>query len=213
MSNSSDPIDLDYRPRSYHWANRLRVNLSSSIKGAARKRLYERSIAEGERLPNALFQHSLDEEQRTEWGRGHPTLMGGEYLPDRADREVEVARIVIASTTQDVTCVYARECDGAIRLRVVDEYGGDTLTGDAERCVQEPLTLREFVDFFLEAWDLIACLDMNFGERHHPREDVHSFVLEASSDHYPMFEATVRDRIDEWILTKPDLEHDQGEKF
>jgi hypothetical protein len=65
MSNSSGHIDLDYRPRSYHWAQRLRVALSSSIKGAARKRLYERSIAEGERLPAALLQHSLDEGQRT----------------------------------------------------------------------------------------------------------------------------------------------------
>jgi len=138
--------------------------------------------------------------------------MGGEYLPDRVDGEVEVARIVIASTTQDVTCVYAWEAPGAIRLRVVDEYRGDTLTGEPELWVQEPLTLREFVDFFLEAWDLIACLDMNFGERHHPREDVHSFVLEASSDHYPMFEAAVRDRIDKWMATNPDLEQDQGDE-
>ena len=31
--------------------------------------------------------------------------MGGEYLPDRRDTEVEIARINIDSTTSDVTSV------------------------------------------------------------------------------------------------------------
>ena len=34
--------------------------------------------------------------------------MGGEYLPDCDLNEVEIARITMASTTQDVTCVYAK---------------------------------------------------------------------------------------------------------
>jgi hypothetical protein len=38
-------------------------------------------------------------------GAIHPWLMGGEYLPDRQDNEVEIARITIAFTTRDVTCV------------------------------------------------------------------------------------------------------------
>jgi hypothetical protein len=40
--------------------------------------------------------------------------MGGEYLPDLIPNEVEIARITIASTTQDVTCVYARQVEDGI---------------------------------------------------------------------------------------------------
>jgi hypothetical protein len=53
--------------------------------------------------------------------------MGGEYLPDRRDTEVEIARINIDSTTSDVTSVYARPGKDRINYRVVDEYQGDTL--------------------------------------------------------------------------------------
>ena len=40
-------IDLQYRPRSYFWAEELGVQLSSDIKGAERKALYESLLAEG----------------------------------------------------------------------------------------------------------------------------------------------------------------------
>jgi hypothetical protein len=53
--------------------------------------------------------------------------MGGEYLPDLKQDEVEIARITIASTTQDVTSVFARRGKHRIYYRVVDEYGGETL--------------------------------------------------------------------------------------
>jgi hypothetical protein len=39
---------------------------------------------------------------RSALGRLHPSFMGGEYLPDRRDTEVEIARINIDSTTSDV---------------------------------------------------------------------------------------------------------------
>ena len=39
---------------------------------------------------------------------------------------MEIARITIASTTQDVTSVYARQVGQRIQYRVVDEYNGDT---------------------------------------------------------------------------------------
>lgn len=87
---------------------------------------------------------------------------GGNNLPDKADDEVEIARITIKSTTSDVTCVYARrDCDG-IQYRVVDEYAGDTLEGPAELRTAEPMTLREFADFFLTAWPLLCVLEANF---------------------------------------------------
>jgi hypothetical protein len=65
---------------------------------------------------------------RSALGRLHPSFMGGEYLPDRRETEVEIARINIDSTTSDVTSVYAKAGKDRVLYRVVDEYGGDTLT-------------------------------------------------------------------------------------
>jgi len=81
----------------------------------------------------------------------HPRYMGGEYLPDQEEGEVEIARIEIASTTGDVTSVYARRDGIEILYRIVDEYEGDTLSGHTERTSTEPLTLGELADFFLVA--------------------------------------------------------------
>jgi hypothetical protein len=64
--------------------------------------------------------------------------MGGEYLPDRRDTEVEIARINIDSTTSDVTSVYAKAGKDRIRYRVVDEYNGDTLSEKRTRSSRRP---------------------------------------------------------------------------
>ncbi len=64
--------------------------------------------------------------------------MGGEYLPDRRDTEVEIARINIDSTTSDVTSVYAKAGKDRIRYRVVDEYNGDTLSEKRTRNSRRP---------------------------------------------------------------------------
>jgi hypothetical protein len=51
-----------------------------------------------------------------------------------------IAGITIASTTQDVTCVYARRGKNRIHYRVVDEYQGDTLSDRQARTSVRPLT-------------------------------------------------------------------------
>jgi len=83
-------------------------------------------------------------------------------VPDTEDGEVEIARISISSTTGDVTSVYAKPVNGAIRYRVVDEYEGDTLTETTEMESDRPLTLGELADFFLNAWSLVDVLAMNY---------------------------------------------------
>jgi hypothetical protein len=92
----------------------------------------------------------------------HPALMGGNYLPDTVTNEIEVARIVIRSTTYDVTCLYARFRKGKICYRVVDEYGGDTLSKRTKKTSVRTLALGEMTDFFLQAWSLVGVLRMNF---------------------------------------------------
>jgi hypothetical protein len=132
----------------------------------------------------------------------HPMFMGGNYLPDTGEGEVEIARIRIASTTFDVTSVYARRQDGVIRYRVVDEYGGDTLEGPAEMESGQPLTLGELADFFLTAWPLLEVLDMNFES---DRDASLGFFV-AESNFYPDFDALCRRRVIEHFAEAADDE-------
>jgi hypothetical protein len=167
MSNSvgvSAPIDLKFRPASYFWPLGLEKHLLARVKGAQRKRALQDLIDAGrhDEIPNFLATSALSEEDRRMFGSIHPMCMGGEYLPDMEEDEVEIARISLHSTTGDVTSVYARRKPGGIALRVVDEYGGDTLTGETEREVKRPLTLNELTAFFMKAWPLFELLDMNY---------------------------------------------------
>lgn len=202
-TQSTNAIDLAYRPESYFWAKDSNIKLSSDIKGAERKALYERAIQTNNvALANSLIADpDLSPEERTSLGRIHPNFMGGEYLPDREDEEVEIARITIASTTRDVTCVYAKRGKNRIYYRVVDEYNGDTLN-QPTRTSSKPLTLKQLTEFFLKSWDLISCLDVNFESDGYPRDDVQNFIVDASSNFYAEFGTLITLRIDEWLDTK-----------
>jgi hypothetical protein len=98
--------DLDYRPTSYWDLSDVHTVLLSRIKGEHRKRDARVS-------------------------RMHPMLMGGEYLPDYEEEEVEIARVSLDSTTADVISIRARRTAEGIRYRVVDEYETEY------RCVPE----------------------------------------------------------------------------
>jgi hypothetical protein len=124
--------------------------------------------------------------------------MGGEYLPNREAQEVEIARITIASTTQDVTCVYAKRGASRIHYRVVDEYENMTLD-ERTRTSLRPLTLIELFDFFIKGWDLFCCLEANFGDHGYNREEVQGFIVDASSSFYAEFGDLVTQRVDIWV--------------
>ncbi len=138
-------------------------------------------------------------------------MMGGEYLPDRRGRELEIARITIQSTTQDVTCVYAFQGRERIRYRVVDEYGGDCLQGRTRRTSSRPLTLGDLTDFFLGAWNLIPVLEMNFRDGDSSLDDALGFIR-GESTFYPDFDALLRSRVKAWWTEERDdqlIEYDR----
>ena len=197
-------IDLTFRPQSYFWAKDHGVSLISDIKGANRRQIYESNLEHGEmdNLSPVFLQHSLTEEDRRLFGRLHPSFMGGEYLPNTASKEVEIARITIASTTHDVTCVYAKPLGKRIAYRIVDEYNGDTVTGISTRTSTAPLTLAALVDFFINGWNLLRCLDFNFSAYDYPRDEVHDFILDASSSFYGQFGEAITARVDAWLDEK-----------
>lgn len=200
MPASSFPIDLHFRPETYFGPMDPRTRVISSIKGAERRAYVKQMFAEGreDEIPSDLLQPALSPEARRAAGARHPWFMGGEYLPDRQEGEVEIARITIASTTQDVTCIYALQAEDRIRYRVVDEYEGDTLGDASEHSSKLTLTLGELEDYFLGAWDLFGLLDMNFEADDYPPERVRCFV-EASSEFYSDFGKLIGERVDGWL--------------
>src|SRR6266542_34791 len=121
-------IDLDYRPRDYFWAARLKIPLPSSIAGATRREIFRALIKAGSPVPHGLDAAVLDEETRQMWGRLYPSNMGGEYLPPLRKGEVEIARISLRSVTADQISVRARRLGQRIGYCVVDEYGSDIAT-------------------------------------------------------------------------------------
>lgn len=201
MHSSDIPgIDLNFRPTSYFWPLGLEKHLLSRVKGAERRTALQRLIDSGrqDKIPEFLAQSSLSFEERRAIGRIHPAFMGGEYLPDLKSNEVMIASITIASTTQDVTSVYARRCKNRIHYRVVDEYEGETLSERSTRTSVKPLTLGELEEFFNGAWSIFEVLEMNFGDDGYDVDEMQGFVVRVSSEFYPQIESLYRTRIDEW---------------
>lgn len=191
-----------YRPRDYFGHYDLQTTLLTQVKGTARRRALLEALEEGEinQVPDAVKSAALSEVARQYVGSLHPSFMGGEYLPTVNRSEIEIARICTNSTTADVTRVYARIVGRRIAYRVVDEYGGDTLSGVTERTSAKPLTMGELIEFFLGAWDLYACLDMNFEGC---VEEMLDF-FDGDSEFYPCFGSELRRRVQEKFPAQQD---------
>jgi hypothetical protein len=184
---TSPAIDYGFRPSRY-WTPAHASQILSNIKGANRKRAALGLLAAGrlDQADNTLLTDTLSEDERTALGRIHPTLMGGEYLPDCDAEEVEIARITMASTTQDVISIRARPVEDGIAYRVVDEYDTDYTLGFSHSA--KPLTLAELVHFIEtadgEAGAIgVGFLDFKVREQGEEVEDQIGF-LEFSSEYY-----------------------------
>jgi len=191
----TDAIDLQFRPKTYFRPEKLELYLLSKVKGAVLRNQLKALFAQGkhDKLRELLNDTAFSAADRKVLESVHPMFMGGIYLPDTEDGEVEIARIRIKSTTYDVTSVYARPEDGQIHYRVVDEYDGDTLQGRSTATTAVHMTLGEFADFFLRAWPLMDLLDDYY-------EDNLSGALgffSAESEFYPTFDSLCRQRVRE----------------
>lgn len=204
----SGEIDLDFRPETYFRPQKLERYLLSKVKGAVLRKNLQALFDAGRHaeVRSLLTDEGISLADRKALESFHPMFMGGNYLPDTEDGEVEIARISIKSTTYDVTCVYARPVDGVIHYRVVDEYGGETLQGETEARTDRPMTLGEFTDFFLAAWPLIEVLEMNFDDDLEGSLDFFS----ATSEFYPRFGQLCQHRVIEHFPKKEDTDDEEG---
>jgi hypothetical protein len=116
-------IDYDFRPKSFQAvaSSPLEATLHNVKECQRRAMIRDHLLADNlEFLPDHLLNESLDDEIRASRGRIHPIFMGGEYLPDYGDCEVDIARIELKSTTYDVISLRARPIGSRIKCSLVD---------------------------------------------------------------------------------------------
>jgi len=202
-------IDMSFRPDSYWDEDALLAN----VKGEFRRRQILQAIDDGEvdEIPPPILADSLPEHLRNFTGSIHPMLMGGEYLPDYEEGEVEIARVALDSTTCDVISVRARPEGKRIRYRVVDEYSSDyVLEFDQSN---KPLTLRRLIQL-MDTVESVEFESQGLVEHHWDYMasegdcDLDSCVAftRVSSEFYPQLAEYFDQKADEWIAERRALE-------
>jgi len=213
-------FDFDFRPDAYWSELPSERSVLDQIPGTVRRAIAEDTLNGEPVAPDEvelIFEKELSDQDRESLGRLHPHLMGGEYLPATEEDEVEIARIELASTTADVIQVRARNADGTIAYRVVDEYYDEGSRYDvAPASSAQPLTLGELIDMIdtarraSEEWRMgddridVGLVD---GAREFvyegsgDAEGLRDFVR-VSSPFYPELERYFQLRAEAWVETK-----------
>lgn len=137
--------NLDFRPESYFKLTDPSLAALNRISGTARRRAVEQAIKQGETVPAELLEPSLSKELRAALSRIHPSLMGGEFLPESRREEIEIARIDLDSCTADAISLRARPGSDRIRYRIVDEYMEDCEYRLSQKSSRKPLTLKQVI--------------------------------------------------------------------
>jgi hypothetical protein len=195
---------LDIRPSSYWVPLDLMDAILRNVQGEERKWALRRTLEQGGPLPQDWLTSALDDDTRNLLSRLHPRWMGGEYLPPYAHGEVEIARIVLDSTTQDVYSVRAHPDQQGIAYRIVDEYQ-ERWTIPITRS-EDPLTLRELIHLIDGArfggsqWTDLTDALRDDAVSSDPAEAV-DFVLVQSS-FYPELEPYYREKARAWLETR-----------
>jgi hypothetical protein len=140
--------------------------------------------------------------------------MGGDYLPDDGDDEMEIARVALDSTTGDIISVRAREVDGGYRYRIVDEY--ETVFRLNHDSSKDPLTMGEIIALIDSAdrgeggdgltnsyrdENKDVLLDSTCGLDPEARESVESLVdfVAVTSAFYPQLKTYYKAEAREWL--------------
>jgi len=181
--------------------------LLSRVKGTWRRDILTMAIDEDRLNEAAPFftRTALDEDDRRARSAVHPAFMGGEYLPDFEDDEVEVARLELESVTGDVISVRLRRGSEGYHYRVVDEYDGACL-GDAQKITADkPLTLHDFGKFVCRA----SCLDDIISLNDFTDFESATAFIHAKSSYYPEFREFITRTIEALVPRQEDADHEE----
>lgn len=206
MTANRKTIDLEFRPETYWPESRNPEQLLANIKGKVRRDMARRILAEEgfTGLNEFIVREEIDGDDLMMWGRIHPAMMGGEYLPGLQPGEVEITRISLASTTGDQISIRAIKENGVIRYAVVDEY--DSSLQLAIESSDHPLTHGELIKLIDESKYhedsysgglVVSHLDYNF-DAGGDVEDLVDFVSVESS-FYPEIAGYYQAVLDRWL--------------
>lgn len=135
-------FNLGDRPPFYFGPQDLKDFYKSRILGQIRGNMVSEAIDKTS-VPSSLTETSLDPSLRDFQGQMHPSMMGGEYLPQHLINEIELCRVVLNSTTMDVTSLRVRKQKRRYVYRIVDEYSNKfTLT---KKTSTKPLSMKEVI--------------------------------------------------------------------
>ena len=182
-------VDLTFRPSSRLFPLTVEKLLLSRVNGTQRRESLTAAI-EQDRLSdlNPFFtQTSLSAEDRRARAAIHPSFMGGEYLPDFEEGELEMARLSLRSVTTDVISIRLRRTEDGFVYRIVDEYMDQDPNGLLDEpttiVVDQPLTMKDFGAFVVQVSRMDHWCDP---ESHETEEEAQDFVV-ATSEFYPEF--------------------------
>jgi hypothetical protein len=203
-------VDLSFRPSSRLFPLTAEKLLLSRVKGTQRRESLTAAI-EHDRLNdlNPFFtQTSLSAEDRRARAAIHPSFMGGEYLPDFEEGELEMARLSLRSVTADVISIRLRRTEDGFVYRIVDEYMDQDPNGLLDEpttiVVDQPLTMKDFGAFVVQ----VSRMDHWCGPESHETEDEAQDFVVATSEFYPEF----GDYIAEAISLKYPKPHSEDEE-
>ena len=135
-------FNLEYRPSQIFGPQDLKSFYQSRILGQLRGKLISDNV-EKVTVPDPLKKSSIEPNYRRVLEQIHPWMMGGEYLPDLLTDEVELCRVVLKSTTMDVTSLRIRKQKRRYTYRVVDEYSNKFKI--SPKTSTRPITMREVI--------------------------------------------------------------------
>ena len=87
-------LNLSFQPSTYWPAAPSVDELLSSISGEARRAIVRDDPSRSVEPDDFLIKPTLSEAERRAWGSIHPALMGGEYLPELLEGQVEMPRVL-----------------------------------------------------------------------------------------------------------------------
>lgn len=135
-------FNLEYRPSQIFGPQDLKSFYKSRILGQLRAELISDNV-EKVSIPDTLKKSAIEPNFRRMQEQIHPWMMGGEYLPDLLTDEIELCRVVLKSTTMDVTSLRIRKQKRRYTYRVVDEYSNKFKI--SPKTSTRPITMREVI--------------------------------------------------------------------
>ena len=198
--------NMKYRPGSY-WSQEDPLEaILEGVKGVARRKAIRNAWDNGnlEKLSDLVLKGKLNDQERSSLGKLHPSLMGGEYLPDYEPGQTTIVRILLQSVTIDVIELRARpQPDGTFRLKWIDEYNG-LFRFDYDRHIEFdlPLTFEELVDYIDNSYCDMVHLPLGYNEENAKYESGDNYLntlrhfTSVSSPFYPNLGAFYQDQAD-----------------